>query len=511
MALSNSDTGGTRPNYRRDFLASVVVFLVALPLCLGIAIASGVPPALGLIAGIIGGIVVGLLSGAPLQVSGPAAGLVSIVYEIVSTHGLEALGVVVLLAGLMQVVFGLLQWASFFRAVSPAVIHGMLAGIGVIIFSSQFHVMVDDKPTSNALTNLINIPSAVMKGIFPMDGTFHHLAAIIGVLTLLILGIWTILPKRFHIIPPALIAVVTCVIVADLMQWPIQHVSVPDQFLSAISLPGLPALAMLKSGDIWIAAVTIAFVATAETMLSTTALEQMHKGPRARYDKEIIAQGVGNTLSGLLGALPITGVIVRSTANIEAGATSRLSPVLHGIWLFGLIMVFPHLLEMIPIASLAAVLVYTGYKLLRPYVLKDLWKVGKGEAAISVITMAAVVSTNLLEGVLIGFGLSLLKLLWTLAHITIDVETTEDSELHVIMKGSATFINLPRMAAALEGLPPGRVVHVHADGLSYVDHACMELLTNWQKQYEHTGGKATVEWDSLPRTVRMLEASYSER
>ncbi len=207
MPLSSSFLG-------KDFLASVVVFLVALPLCLGIAIASGVPPALGLIAGIVGGLLVGFFSGAPLQVSGPAAGLVSIVWEIVSRHGIEALGVIVFLAGFIQLAAGYFRLSPMFRAVSPAVVQGMLAAIGIMILSSQFHVMVDDAPQASAILNLLTIPESFIKGLLHSDNTSHHLAYRIGLLTLVILTAWSFLPKKVQAVPAALVAVGASVAVA---------------------------------------------------------------------------------------------------------------------------------------------------------------------------------------------------------------------------------------------------------------------------------------------------------
>jgi len=387
MGSMSVEAGNRGLVMQRDFLASVVVFLVALPLCLGIAIASGVPPALGLISGIIGGIVVGYFSGAPLQVSGPAAGLVSLIAEIIEAQGVESLGIIVLLAGVMQMATGFFHLAPLFRAVSPAVIQGMLAGIGVTIFAAQFHVMVDDKPASKALENLMNLPGAVSKGLIPMEGTSHHLAAAIGVLSIILIVVWAKLPSRFHVLPPALVAVLVSVGVAAGFHLPIQYVDIPDQFMNVIHLPSLKSLPLFTDGGIWFSACAIAFVATAETMLSTTALDRLHHGPRADYDKEVIAQGLGNTLSGILGALPITGVIVRSTANIEAGAKTRLSAILHGIWIALLLTLFPTVLDLIPIASLAAVLVYTGYKLIKPKVVLELLAIGKSEVAIFMITL----------------------------------------------------------------------------------------------------------------------------
>ena len=208
---------------KQDLLASVVVFLVALPLCMGISIASGMPPAAGLVSGIVGGIVIGLLSGCPLQVSGPAAGLAVIVYEIVQKQGAATLGVVVLLAGLIQVVAGLLKAGQIFRAISPSVIFGMLAGIGILIFGAQFHVMVDDKPRSDGLKNLISIPEAIYKGLFPVEGSTHHIAAYIGVATILIVVLWTrFAPKKVKWIPGALIAVAAATAISWALALPIR-------------------------------------------------------------------------------------------------------------------------------------------------------------------------------------------------------------------------------------------------------------------------------------------------
>lgn len=215
--------------FKKDLLASIVVFLVALPLCMGIAIASGLPPAAGLITGIVGGIVVGSLSGAPLQVSGPAAGLTVMVYEIVQRDGISILGPIVLLAGIVQIAAGYLGMGQWFRAVSPAVIKGMLAGIGVLIFASQFHVMVDDSPRGSGIANLLSIPEAIYKGVVPLDDSPHHWAAMIGILTILVIIIWKpIVPKPLKVIPAPLVAVVVATIASTFIQVPINRVSLPD-------------------------------------------------------------------------------------------------------------------------------------------------------------------------------------------------------------------------------------------------------------------------------------------
>ncbi|MBL8234728.1 MAG: SulP family inorganic anion transporter, partial [Bryobacterales bacterium] len=234
--------------FRQDFLASVVVFLVALPLCMGIAIASGVPPAAGLLTGIIGGLIVGSFSGAPLQVSGPAAGLVVIVFKLVQDHGVAMLGPVVLLAGAFQMLAGALRMGQWFRAITPDVIYGMLAGIGVLIFAGQFHVMLDDKPRASGLENLLSIPEAIYKGIFPIDGSPHEIAAIVGLSSILILVLWTkFRPAAMKFIPGALVAVLTASTVAAIQGLEMKYVDVPASLLAAIQIPTLESLQKLAT------------------------------------------------------------------------------------------------------------------------------------------------------------------------------------------------------------------------------------------------------------------------
>ncbi|HEX4948124.1 MAG TPA: SulP family inorganic anion transporter, partial [Blastocatellia bacterium] len=356
----------------KDFLASIVVFLVALPLCMGIAIASGVPPALGLITGIVGGLIVGTLSGSPLQVSGPAAGLTVLVWEMVQQHGLGMLGAIVLLAGVLQILMGLFKMGQWFRAISPAVIQGMLAGIGVLIIGSQIHVMVDDGPKGSGLKNLLSIPEAIYKGIFPLDGSSHHIAAAVGLVTVILIFAWSYTPKKFQIVPAPLVAIVIVTFLAMLLQLPIKYVNVSSNLLAEAQWPTLGALSNLLNWSVIGSAVALCFIASAETLLCATAVDRMHQGERTKYNKELFAQGVGNSVCGLLGALPMTGVIVRSSANVQAGGKTRLSAILHGIWILGLVVFAPFLLNKIPTTALAAILVYTGFKLLSPKAVREL-------------------------------------------------------------------------------------------------------------------------------------------
>jgi MFS superfamily sulfate permease-like transporter len=485
-----------RPSPSKDVLASVVVFLVALPLCMGIAIASGADPAMGLLSGIVGGIVVGAISGAPLQVTGPAAGLAVICFELIQKHGLPAFALIIVAAGCIQIVAASLRLGVWFRAISPAVVQGMLSGIGVVIFASQFHIMVDDKPQARAIDNLISIPSAVVKGLTPVQGSSHHLAAILGLITVGAIVLWKLYaPRRIKFLPAPLVGVALATATAAFMGWKVDQVVVRP-LAQAIQLPGL-ALQM-PWWEFALASVGLAFIASAETLLSAAAIDSMHGNPRlrTRYNRELFAQGVGNTLCGLIGGLPVTGVIVRSAANVEAGATSRWSAVMHGGWLLLFVVFLPQALSWIPVSCLAAVLVYTGFKLASPEGISRLKAYGHGQVAICLATMVAITLVNLLFGVIFGFALATAHLLWRRSALNIEVHD-EGGKRFIRIDGAATFLNLPKLAGALERAPMGSELHLDISGLDFVDHASLELIKNWGKQYVETGGTVTIDWDVL--------------
>ena len=487
-------------SFKSDFAASFVVFMVALPLCLAIAKACGVPAEVGLITGVVGGILVGLLAGSPLQVSGPAAGLVVILLDIVEQHGIAMLGAITLLAGTIQCVAGGLRLGRWFRAVSPAVILGMLAGIGAVILAQQFHVALDDAPSRSPLVNFVEIPRAVVDVFGGHEGHEGHVAAaLVGALTLSILVFWKrLVPKKVAAIPSVLAAVVVAAGLAAAFELPVERIDF-DGLSTAVTwidygaLPGL-----LIRPDVWQAAATVAVVASAETLLCATAVDQMHGGARTNYDRELAAQGVGNAVCGLLGALPMTGVIVRSSANVQAGARSRISAILHGFWILLFVLLLPDLLRLVPAAALAAILVLTGLKLIDVRAIGSLWKRSRGDAVICVLTAATVVSVDLLAGVLLGIGLSVLKLLFAFSRL--GVRSTRDPDrgmTTVALEGSATFLRFPMLAAALEAAPPGASVFVEIKELSYVDHACLTFLENWKKQHEASGGTVVLDWETL--------------
>lgn len=488
-------------NLRHDAFASVVVFLVALPLCMGIAVASGAPPATGIITGIIGGLVVGALAGSPLQVSGPAAGLTVIVYEIIQEQGMERLAVIVLLAGLIQMKWAWLQLGQWFRAVSPAIVHGMLAGIGVLIFASQFHIMIDDIPKGSGIENILTLPAAFWKGLIADDSApmNHHLAARIGVLTIAVIVLWNLYaPRAVNAIPSVLLGVSVATAATVLLDLDVAHVAVRDNLLTIIQLPSWSSLAHALDPALLGEALALALIASVETLLSATAVDQLHHGPRTRYNRELFAQGAGNVLCGLLGALPMTGVIVRSAANVQAGAKTRAAAMMHGGWLLLFVFFLPSILRMIPTASLGAVLVFTGYKLINVKAVRELAQQGRSEVAIYAVTLGTIVAANLLTGVLVGVGLAVAKLLYTTQNLETQLaHDRENGRLTLHLMGIATFVSLPRLATALERIPPYAEIQVSFASLRHIDHACLQLLESWQKQHEAGGGTVVLDWAEL--------------
>jgi len=470
-----------RAAFSRDFTASIVVFLVAMPLCMGIAIASGVPAERGLLTGIIGGIVVGALAGSPLQVSGPAAGLAVIVYEIVRSQGLSALGPILMLAGLVQLAAGALRLGQWFRAISPAVVHGMLAGIGALIVLGQLHVLMDHAPLHSGLANLLAIPGAFI-GLSPTMGQAEA-ALVVGVCTIAAMLLWEKLrPAKLKLVPGALVGVLAGTAASLIFAFDVKRIEVPDSLFASLSLPAFADLSRLADPSILLSAVVIAFIASAETLLSAAAVDRMHNGVRSKYNRELMAQGVGNALCGLVGALPMTGVIVRSSANVQAGAATRLSAILHGVWILAFVALLPGLLKQIPMAALAGILVVTGWRLISLKHVRHLFQqYGLLPAAIWAATFAMVVAHDLLTGVLVGLGLSVLELLPHLKrlHLRVRREPSAEDEAHALhLEGSATFVQLPKLAAALESLPPGPV-RLTLKGVAYVDHTCAELIEDW--------------------------------
>ncbi|WP_430390944.1 SulP family inorganic anion transporter [Dyella sp. 20L07] len=487
--------------FGRDLLGSIVVFLVALPLCMGIAIASGMPPAAGLITGIIGGVIVGAIAGSPLQVSGPAAGLAVLVFELVREHGVMALGPVVLLAGLIQIVAGLCRVGVWFRMCSPAVVAGMLSGIGVLIVASQLHVLIDAVPKARGLENFAALPGAVIDAVQGESGSLVAMA--VGVATIAIMLGWEKLrPAKLRFVPGALLAVVALTAVVQLMDLSVKKVDVPSNLMAAISMPTWTSMAGLLEPSLLIAALTFAFIASAETLLSAAAVDRMHDGARTKYDRELTAQGVGNLLCGLLGALPMTGVIVRSAANVQAGSATRMATILHGSWILVFALLLPWLMRMTPVACLAGILVFTGIKMVNFKQVKALAAYGKGTAWIYVATTVAIVATDLLAGVLVGFALSLFRLALHSSRLKVGLDHHDvPGTASLRLEGSATFLRVPSVARTLELVPPNTRLQLVVDRLQHVDQACLELLRDWGRNASSRGCELVVDWQQLNQRV----------
>jgi len=460
---------------------------------MGIAIASGVSPEKGLITGIIGGIVVGALAGSPLQVSGPAAGLAVIVFELVRDQGLSALGPILMLAGLIQVVAGVFRLGGWFRAISPAVVHGMLAGIGVLIVIGQFHVLFDSKPLPSGLENLAAMPGRLL-GLSPNMAAAEIALALALVTTGVMLGWEKWRPAALKLVPGALMGVMASTLLAFGLGLDVTRVVVPENIAAAIALPDAGAFSILLNPSVIGAAFAIAFIASAETLLSAAAVDRMHDGVRTNYNKELRAQGVGNLLCGAAGALPMTGVIVRSSANVQAGATTRLSTMLHGVWILGFVALLPWLLREIPMAALGAVLVVTGARLVNVSHAKHLLRdYGVLPAMIWAVTLTLVVVEDLLTGVLVGIALSLIELLPHFRRLRLRVEQSEAAEGHTLaLDGAATFLALPKLSERLDGLPRQAPVRIDFSRCSAIDHTCAELLKDWLQRRRASGGKVEV-------------------
>ncbi|WBB80538.1 SulP family inorganic anion transporter [Micromonospora sp. WMMD882] len=464
----------TRRALRADLSASLVVFLVALPLCVGIAVASGVPAELGLVTGVVGGLLVGLLPGSSLQVSGPAAGLTVLVAEAVDRYGLAGLGTIVLLAGLLQIGLGLFRLGRWFRAISVAVVQGMLAGIGLLLIVGQLHVLAGGVAPHSGVGALAGLPE--LAGSLGASAT-ARLALGVGVATMAVMLLWDALPGRLRVVPGALVAVVAAAGVTAVFGLPVDTIRVTGLF--EVVQPSFGHWGDLADLGMLATVATFTLVASAESLFSAAAVDRLHQGPRTDFDRELVAQGAGNTVCGLLGALPMTAVIVRSSANVRAGARTKASRVLHGLWLLLFTAAVPDLIGLIPLPALAAVLVHAGVKLLPVGALPPLWREHRGEAVILTVTATAIVTTDMFTGVLVGLGLSVVKAAWETSHVRVTVHDGRPGPIEVTISGNATFLRLPTILPTLNGLPADRTVRLDLRGLRHADLACRTALDTW--------------------------------
>ncbi|MFD7631485.1 SulP family inorganic anion transporter [Streptomyces sp. NPDC059851] len=470
---------------RQDVLASLVVFLVALPLCVGVAVASGVPAELGLITGIVGGLVVGFLPGSALQVSGPAAGLTVLVFEAVREFGLGMLGAIVLASGVLQIGLGLLRFGRWFRAISVAVVHGMLAGIGLVLIFGQLYTMAGVKQPGSGLGKVFGTPQLL--GEIATSSTALTSFAV-GLGTIAVLVGWKRLPARVQLVPAPLAAVALATAVTVIGGLDVASVQVQG-LVEAIRPPAVDDLASLGSVAVLGTVLGFALIASAESLFSAAAVDRMHDGPRTHYDKELVAQGIGNTVCGVLGALPMTAVIVRSSANVQAGARTKASRILHGLWLLMFTALLPAAIGIIPLAALAGVLVHAGCKLIPVKELVSLWRGHRGELAILVTTAVAILATSMFEGVVLGLALAVAKSAWETSHVHVETRELTGGRIVVALSGNATFLRLPRILQALEELPGDRPVELDLSDVRHLDHACRAALENWAARHNPDGSE----------------------
>lgn len=487
----------SKRDLKYDFPASIVVFLVALPLCLGIAMASGAPLFAGLLTGIIGGIVVASLSGSPLSVSGPAAGLTVIVLGAIQQLGTyETFLLAVVIAGLIQIGLGIVRAGMIGNYFPSAVIIGMLAAIGIIIILKQLpHAVGYDSSFfgeesftqlnhENTFTALRAAMSAINLG-----------ATLICVVSLAVLIVWPRV-KRLKLIPAPLVVVVLGVLLGRaltgtefaLAQAHFVAIPVVQSFQEFTGLFTFPDFSQVFNKDVWVIGFTIAIIASLETLLSIEAVDKIDPFKRnSPTNRELLAQGVGNTAAGLLGGIPMTSVIVRSSANVNSGARTRQSAILHGVWLLLALLTIPNIINLIPLSSLAAILLHTGYKLAQPAAFKQMWHKGLDQFIPFTVTIVAVVLTDLLTGVGIGLLVAMFYILRNNLSNAFEYEIEENEEgakITFTLAEEVTFLNKAAIQKALYGLPR-RIGEVVIDGSQsrFIDKDVIEVI----KDYEQHG------------------------
>jgi carbonic anhydrase len=513
---------GIFASWRSDVPASIVVALVALPLCLGVALASGAPLFAGLIAGVVGGVVVGMISRSPLSVSGPAAGLTAIVFTAIQDlPSYAAFLLAVVLAGLIQIGFSFSRGGVLAEFVPSSVITGMLAAIGLILILKQLpHAVGYDgdpggdfsfwqKDGGNTLSALMDL----------LRNDIVWGAAVVALVSLAFLFWWDkARPKTgpLRLVPGPLVVVAFGIgantlfsaVAPALVIAPSHLVSVPISATPAdfFALFRLPDFGAVSNKLVWIAALTIAIVASLESLLSVKAVDELD--PKRRVtdkNRELLAQGTGNIVSGLLGGIPVTSVIVRSSANVEAGADSRLSTVLHAVWLLLSIALIPVVLNLIPLSALAAVLIATGYKLAKPKLFTERWQQGMTQFIPFVVTVTAILLTDLLIGIMIGLLVGMAFVIWrSLADVITYVET--DEAVMVRARRNLYFIHKPQLQAALAKVPNDHTVLIDLSGTNYVDLDNVDIINAFVKSAPYRNLHVVIKGDPRGKLAPLISA-----
>lgn len=507
--------------WKSDLQSSLVVFLVALPLCLGIALASNAPLAAGLYAGIIGGIIIGSLSGSQISVSGPAAGLTVIVITSIQTLGtFQAFTLAVFIAGFIQIAFSIFKGGAIGDYFPSSVIKGMLAAIGIILILKQFpHAVGFDSSFMGSESFNEASGENTFSQLFVALKYFHPGAVVISLLSMALMLSWEKMAlkgvKFFQLIPGALVAVLLSVVVnilfgfisTDLVISGDHLVSLPfkggiDDFVAGFRMPDWSFLSNVK---VYTVALTIALVGSLESLLSIDAADKIDNDGRVtNKNRELFAQGVGNSISGLIGGLPITAVIVRTSANVSAGARSKLSAIMHGFWLLACVILIPNVLNKIPLSALAAVLILVGYKLTKVELIKKMYHKGMNQFIPFAVTIVAILLTDLLVGIFIGVIVGFIFVLRSNVHKSIVM--VKEGNMHLIkFYKDVSFLQKASLQKMFNSIPDGSSVLLDGSNTVFVDEDIVDLIEDFIKRSKCSGTTVELKKSSLALCPLFLE------
>jgi MFS superfamily sulfate permease-like transporter len=512
----SSGLDALKTNWRNDLLAGFFVFLIALPLCLGIAVASGFPPSAGIITAIVGGLLVSRVNGSYVTINGPAAGLIVVILSAAQSlgdgdllAGYRYTLAAIMLAGALQVLMGVYKAGQYSAFFPPAVVHGMLAGLGIIIIAKQSHVMLGANPEPGSIFSTIaQIPHSLLNP--------DPVIAFIGLSGLAILILWPRLKlPKLKAVPAPLVVLLTGMGLGQIFGVQHEHwhpfmsdtelqaghahaiaprflVDIPDEWSSFFQLADYSKALTL---EFWGAVLSICLVGSLETLLSATAVDKLDPYKRkSDLDRDLAAVGLGNTVAGFIGGLPMIAEIVRSSSNIQYGARTGWANFFHGLILLAFVALFPHLIHNIPLASLAALLVYTGFKLASPLTFSQVWAIGAEQLGLFVITMLGVLATDLLIGVTLGIaaklGIHIVRGVWpeNLFKIHFTIEQSGANTLVVKLLGSALFSNYLPLKHALEDLEKGKTLVFDFTNGYLIDHTVMDFIHDFSRDYTAQGG-----------------------
>ncbi len=519
-SIPKTGLAGLREHWRDDLVSGFLVFLIALPLCLGIAMASGVPPMAGIITAVIGGLLVSRISGSYVTINGPAAGLIVVILDAVQTlgegdmmAGYKFTLAAIVIASLLQVLMGFVKAGKLSAFFPSSVVHGMLAAIGIIIIVKQIHTVFGVKPDADSLFATIG---AIPASIWNMNPEI----AMIGLLGLILLIIWDVVDHKWiKMIPAPIIVVLVGMGMGQFFDLDLKHhymvlpdadwlphheftvgpkylVEVPGNFMDSFYFPDFGKFFTI---EFWVAVVSICLVGSLESLLSAAAVDKLDPYKRCSdLNRDLAAVGAGNTLAGLVGGTPMIAEIVRSSANVNNGAKTGWANFFHGAFLLLFVALFPNVIHEIPMASLAALLVYTGYRLASPREFRKTWDIGKDNFIVFVTTIVAVLATDLLIGVAIGIVVK------TLIHIArgvemknffsmaFEIQQTDIDVYHVQIHGAAIFSNLLGLKSELAELPKGKKVYFDLSESDLIDHTVMEFLHDFSEDYARSGGHCEI-------------------